>query len=106
MRRMAMLCLVLGFAALACQEPCGALFLDVPWSTPEVASTIRQRATSAGLRLEDTTAWYDVDEVTDLQRLAEAIGSDGSCPHTRRFLEELTPTLTDRLSDLSEETHS
>ncbi|NNE42686.1 MAG: glycosyltransferase [Gemmatimonadetes bacterium] len=83
-----------GFAALASPRPVPELFRDVPWSTPRVASTLRERASDAGCRLHDVGTWYDVDTAADLRRLAGDLARGDACPNTREFLHTLSPPLT------------
>ena len=45
------------------------LFLEVPWSTPEVAAATRSRARRAEIELRTLDGWYDVDEPGELDRL-------------------------------------
>lgn len=53
------------------------LFEDVPWSTPEVTEETLARADEAGVEVRLVSAWYDVDEPGDLERLRRDV-SDGS----------------------------
>lgn len=45
------------------------LFEDVPWSTPRVLAATMARARRAGVEVARVSAWYDVDEPRDLERL-------------------------------------
>lgn len=65
------------------------LFEDVPWSTPEVTETTLARADEAGVDVRTVSAWYDVDEPADLERLRRDV-SEGSATAGR--LERLGPT--------------
>jgi len=62
----------------------GALFRDVPWSTPEVLRISGERAAAAGLALRLLPAWYDIDRPEDLAR-ARAHAAPGS--HLARWLD-------------------
>lgn len=62
------------------------LFRRIPWSTPDVAATTRERAREAGLELAEIGTWYDVDEPADLERLRRD-AAPGSA--TSRALERL-----------------
>lgn len=64
------------------------LFRRIPWSTPDVAATTRERAREAELALAEIEAWYDVDEPADLERLRRD-AAPGSA--TARALERLGP---------------
>ncbi|NIR42560.1 MAG: glycosyltransferase [Gemmatimonadetes bacterium] len=55
-----------------------ALFVDIPWSTPEVLSATRERARDAGLRIAFAPEWYDVDRPEDLQLVGRDGGPDSA----------------------------
>jgi hypothetical protein len=57
-------------------------------STPTVAADTLALAAEEGLRVKLLPLWYDVDNVTTLNRLrAELTGAlNGVAPHTRAFL--------------------
>lgn len=46
-----------------------ALFLAIPWSTPDVLGETLDRARAAGIDVELAPTWYDVDTPEDLERL-------------------------------------
>jgi rSAM/selenodomain-associated transferase 1 len=72
-----------GYALIATAGRFPALFRDVPWGTDGVLVTTRRRAGDAGVRLEETEGWADVDLVSDLPRLmAEAERDPGRAPAT------------------------
>jgi rSAM/selenodomain-associated transferase 1 len=54
----------------------GALFADMPWSTPDLLSAARERARSLGLRHVELPEWYDVDDPSDLPRLGRDADAD------------------------------
>jgi rSAM/selenodomain-associated transferase 1 len=41
------------------------------WSTPDVLAETRRRAGRHGIRLVEVSAWYDIDEAGDLDRIAD-----------------------------------
>jgi hypothetical protein len=66
------------------------LFLQIPWSTPEVFPETVRRARAKGLDVACLPPWFDVDTATDVDRLRAALAgpADGGAVHTRRFLME------------------
>lgn len=54
------------------------LFDDVPWSTPDVLETTLARAAEAGVEVRLASAWYDVDEPEDLERLRRDVPPDSA----------------------------
>ena len=59
-----------GYYLIGLRAPCPALFSGIAWSTPRVLAQTRLRARQAGRRLRLLPAWYDVDTIGDLRRLA------------------------------------
>jgi rSAM/selenodomain-associated transferase 1 len=62
------------------------LFLDIPWSTPEVLSCTRARAAELGLRWQELAPWEDVDDLPSLLRLLERSPASASARHARARL--------------------
>jgi len=60
-----------GYTLLALRRPAPQLFTGIPWSTPEVLSATRARATAAGIPLAVVGEWDDLDDLASLQRLAK-----------------------------------
>jgi rSAM/selenodomain-associated transferase 1 len=58
-----------GYALVGLRQECLALFLDMPWSTPQVMAITRQRAKESGLRFTELPAVADIDEPQDLVHL-------------------------------------
>jgi rSAM/selenodomain-associated transferase 1 len=60
-----------------------AVFEGIAWGSANVLQATRTTAASAGLRMHEVAAWYDVDTAADLARVAS-----GSEParHTRRWI--------------------
>lgn len=77
-----------GYYLIGLKAPQPALFVGMPWSTPEVLPETLRRARLRNLRLAQLPSWHDVDVPSDLDRLrAELAGEDGArAAHTRRFL--------------------
>jgi rSAM/selenodomain-associated transferase 1 len=70
---------------LAARAP--GLFADIPWSTPQVCEQSEQRARSLGLEIVRLEEGYDVDEASDVARLAAQIEAGAAdCPATRAAL--------------------
>lgn len=63
------------------------LVRDIPWSTPAVMETTRQRCRDAGLTLRELPQWYDVDEPSDVLRLIDELRKQPElAPRTAQFL--------------------
>lgn len=58
-----------GYVLVGLRRPQACLFRDVPWSSSEVMSCSRQRATDAGLSVCEFEPLWDVDLPADLPRL-------------------------------------
>ena len=54
-------------------RPHEAAFSGIAWSTMEVHGQTLARADEAGLTVYEGEAWYDVDEIRDLLRLADEL---------------------------------
>ena len=69
------------------------LFAPLPWSTPSVMATTRQRAAEAGLALAEVATWYDVDDADGYARLvADLEGHASVARHTRAVIDSLRVT--------------
>lgn len=76
-----------GYYLIGLRAPCPALFAGVSWGTGRVLAQTLVKARRAGYRLRLLPAWYDVDTVADLHRLAaELRRRRGPAPRTRRLL--------------------
>ncbi len=83
-----------GYVLIGMRSPQAELFRDVPWGGPDVLATTMERAEAAGVSLQRTAPWYDVDDASDLARLRAELDTDeGSirAPTTTRFLARLDP---------------
>ncbi|MPZ15692.1 MAG: DUF2064 domain-containing protein [Chloroflexi bacterium] len=58
-----------GYYLLAARTLHPQLFSEMPWSTDSVANLTLARCASEGLATHRLTTWYDVDDLTSLQRL-------------------------------------
>lgn len=45
------------------------LFMDIPWSTPQVLALTRKRAREAGIGLQELAPWEDLDDLAALRAL-------------------------------------
>jgi len=61
-----------GYVLIGMRVPQGALFTDMPWSTPEVMSETRRRMRQLGLTSQEPLTLWDVDLPDDLERLRDA----------------------------------
>ncbi|MEM1025722.1 MAG: TIGR04282 family arsenosugar biosynthesis glycosyltransferase [Myxococcota bacterium] len=59
-----------GYDVLGFPSPAPWVLEDIPWSTPQVMETTRDRGRQAGAQWEELTLGWDVDEPKDLERLA------------------------------------
>ncbi len=63
------------------------LMHDIPWSTPAVLEVTRVRCREVGLSLRELPHWYDVDEPSDVLRLADELRKNPQrAPRTAQFL--------------------
>jgi glycosyltransferase A (GT-A) superfamily protein (DUF2064 family) len=67
------------------------LFRGIQMSTPHVLRETMARAASLDFSVCLLPATYDIDEVSDLERLVRELARGGSpaCPHTWALLEQL-----------------
>jgi len=79
-----------GYAIIGLRQPTTELFIDIPWSTPEVLEATRRRCRELGLSYHETACWDDIDDLADLQRLVAR--SPGSLT-ARHIVEELAELL-------------
>jgi hypothetical protein len=59
-----------GYALIGMRVPEPALFVDMPWSTPEVMAQTRRRLRQLRLSWQEPVTLWDVDVPEDLKRLA------------------------------------
>jgi rSAM/selenodomain-associated transferase 1 len=62
-----------GYVLIGCREPVAALFREISWGGPDVARQTRERAREARVELARLPAWYDVDDIDGLRRLADEL---------------------------------
>ena len=75
-----------GYYLIGLRAPRPELFLDMPWSTPQVLPETVRRAHALGLRIAWLPPWFDVDTGSDLERLEASLATTAAPRHTRRFL--------------------
>jgi uncharacterized protein len=73
-----------GYYLIGLKQPAEQLFTGVPWSTDQVLAVTQQQAKPLGLSVELTTAWRDVDTITDLQSLITECREDDKKPKQDR----------------------
>lgn len=62
------------------------LFRDIPWSTPQVLSTTRERVRRLGIRLQEVEGWDDIDDIPSLHRLIERSPDSMTARFARRIV--------------------
>jgi rSAM/selenodomain-associated transferase 1 len=62
-----------GYWTLAANQYEPALLTDIPWGSGEVYARTQQAAEQADLSITTLPAWYDVDDLADLQALAKRL---------------------------------
>jgi hypothetical protein len=77
-----------GYYLIGLKQPAPRLLREVRMSTPTVVTDTLALASEAGLQVELLPAWYDVDTITDLERLAGELPTLPAevAPYTRAFL--------------------
>ncbi|MCO6451463.1 MAG: TIGR04282 family arsenosugar biosynthesis glycosyltransferase [Caldilineales bacterium] len=80
-----------GYYLIGLKRPQPVLLCEVQMSTPHVLTDTLAQAAKLDLTVSLLPEWYDVDTVTDLQRLRSdlRVSSNGLAPHTRRLLADL-----------------
>jgi uncharacterized protein len=80
-----------GYYLIGLRAPQPRLLREVPMSTPTVLADTLALAHALGLRVELLPAWYDIDTVAELRRLAASLRAapPNIAPHTRAFLQTL-----------------
>jgi len=73
-----------GYYLIGLKQPTEKLFTGVPWSTDQVLAVTQQWAKTLGLSVGLTTAWRDVDTITDLQALIAECREDNKKPKQGR----------------------
>lgn len=77
-----------GYYLIGLKHPEPDLFLNVTMSTPQVVQDTLSQAHAKRLNVEMLPMCYDIDYVTDLQRMVDELAASPSIPaaHTRAFL--------------------
>lgn len=60
-----------GYGLIGVSEVDGALFSDMPWSTPDVYRITVERARAVGRPVFNVPGWYDVDDTASLNMLRD-----------------------------------
>ena len=76
-----------GYYLIGLKQPRPELFREIEWSSERVTAQTLARAEAMGLSVTLLPPWYDVDTVTDLDRLRAELAAlpAEALPHTRRF---------------------
>jgi uncharacterized protein len=86
-----------GYYLIGLKRPHRHLFEEIAWSTDQVFRQTVARADEIGLVVTALPAWYDVDDVAALRRLAAELadpaGAGDAAPHTREVLRRLAARL-------------
>jgi uncharacterized protein len=82
-----------GYYLIGLKHPHRRLFEEIDWSTERVFRQTSERAAELGLDTVTLGAWYDVDDVAALRRVAGELGgidrAGYAAPHTAAFLRRL-----------------
>ncbi len=73
-----------GYYLIGLTKQAEELLTGVPWSTDHVLAVTQQKAKALGLSVGLTTAWRDVDTMTDLQALITECREDNKQPKQNR----------------------
>jgi hypothetical protein len=86
-----------GYYLIGLRRPAPRLLREVHMSTPDVTQETLALAAAEGLKVSLLPTWYDIDEISSLQRLARELEQEGPeiATHTRAFLS--TPEIQSRL---------
>jgi rSAM/selenodomain-associated transferase 1 len=74
-----------GYYLIGLTKPAEHLLTDVPWSTDQVLAITQHKAKALGLSVGLTTAWRDVDTITDLRALIAECREDNTKPKQNRI---------------------
>ena len=69
-----------GFWGICCSRIVGTMFDGIPWSSTRTLEATEAACRAAGLSVSLASAWSDVDEPKDLQRLAASASLDPAGP--------------------------
>lgn len=78
-----------GYALVGMRRPTTELFDEIPWSSARVLEATRRRSRQLGLRLHETAAWHDLDELEDLRLLVARSPDSQTAGHIVRELRKL-----------------
>ncbi len=74
-----------GYYLVAVNRPMETLFMDIPWSGPDVLDETLQKVRDAELGYRLLEPWHDMDRPSDLKLLLDC----DSAPCSRAFIEDL-----------------
>lgn len=80
-----------GYYLLGMKQLWRRLFEEILWSSPSVINTTLDRIDELKLHGTSLPVWYDIDTISELQRLTDSTGS--SAPLTRRALRNVFPCI-------------
>ena len=83
-----------GYVLIGCKRPRREIFENIPWGGPEVTESTRKAARAAGIDLQETDPWYDVDRFEDFAALWKTVSSpagESRAPATSAALRALFP---------------
>jgi glycosyltransferase A (GT-A) superfamily protein (DUF2064 family) len=67
-----------GYYLLGLRQPTPGIFRDIEWGGARVHAATIDRARAQGLLVRELAAWFDLDEVQDLERLMRELENDRS----------------------------
>jgi uncharacterized protein len=96
-----------GYTLIGLSHPHERLFVDIPWSTPQVHQKTVERAQEIGVPVTNVPGWYDVDDAASLALLQAELageplpfapaGSGAAAPATRSYLARLARRAEQRI---------
>ncbi len=84
-----------GYYLIGLKFPCEDIFMNIPWSTPEVLSLTKHQAISINLNLSYTNSWPDIDTINDLIDLGKTANQKSLSQRTAKLLKTLSHRLKD-----------
>lgn len=75
-----------GYYVIGVKHPHRRLFEGITWSSERVLSETVLRAAELNLEVVLLPEWYDVDTVSDFDRLCREVANGSSAVHTREFI--------------------
>ncbi len=83
-----------GYYLLGVTRPVPAMFEGIDWGSEKVYRQTLRQAKLAGLTVSELPVWYDIDDLAQLQRLADDLSLDGrlGAQTTRNVINDLKRT--------------